>query len=112
MIEFTPCTHPDIPGQVASIPTLALPTWQALGWEPCGESLTPTQAQDAAVEAEQAPAVVVADLTVPEVLEKVGDDPELAAAALEAELAADNPRTTLVAGLTQKAGQPGDPEGN
>jgi hypothetical protein len=46
----------------------------------------------------------VPDGTVAEVLEWVGDDSDRAVAALEAEEAADQPRTTLVAALEKVVG--------
>lgn len=49
-----------------------------------------------------------ADGTVDQVLAVVGDDPELAAAALEAELAKDQPRTTLTAELERLVVPPSD----
>lgn len=45
--------------------------------------------------------------TVPEVVEEVGDDPELAKATLEAEKESDSPRSTLVEKL-EKVAEEGD----
>ena len=52
--------------------------------------------------ADEAPAAA-AEETVDEVLARVGDDPEAAAAALEAEQARSKPRTTLVTALQRIA---------
>lgn len=81
-------THPDLPGPpVTEVDEEAFRTaWQYRGW----------------VEAKPAPPVE--DLTIAEVVEKVGDDPALAAAALEAESKRDKPRTGLTKQLAGLAG--------
>lgn len=116
MPDLTRCEHPDTGGQ-AELPTEALPTWERLGWQPISDSRSPEQAELERIEADEEQAAliagVVADLTadkpatVAEVLEQVGDDPEAAQVALDLELSRDNPRSTLVDGLTKIAADGG-----
>lgn len=83
-------THPDLPGQpVTEVDETAFKTaWQYRGW----------------IEAKPAPPVE--DLTIAEVIKKVGKDKALAAAALKAEQERDHPRTGLTTQLTALAGEP------
>jgi hypothetical protein len=108
--EFTLCRHAET-GQEAELPTEALAGWQKLGWEAVSESRTLSDAHDQAVAADVAVeelAVEVPDLTVKQVLDEVGDDPEKAAAALEAEQGRTKPRASLVARLKKIVAAAGD----
>jgi hypothetical protein len=116
--DVTRCKHADT-GHEAEIPTPALAAWQRLGWEPISDSRSLDEAEQERIDAENAAAervqAVVEDLTagdkrptVAQVLEEVGDDPDAARAALDIEQADPNPRSTLVAGLTQIIDTAGD----
>lgn len=87
-------THPDLPGQpVKEVDETAFRTaWQYRGW----------------VEAKPAPPVE--DLTIAEVVKKVGKDKALAAAALKAEQERDRPRTGLTTQLAGIAGTDDSPK--
>lgn len=79
------------------------------GVEPADEAAEEwLAAQDAPEEAEQEPeeppAELDIDATAADVLRWVGEDPERAAEALEAEQAKDKPRSTLVKQLEKLAG--------
>lgn len=106
--QYTRCRHNET-GHEAEIPTEALDAWSRLGWESIGDSRSQNEAEQERIDAENASAdlqvEVAEELAAPkppkvsEVLAQVGDDPEAAQAALDAEQARENPRTTLVDGL-------------
>lgn len=112
MTEFVRIEHPDVAGR-AVVPVGAMPAYQALGWEPVSEPRPygelvdeeTIRAQELAAEQESGQAEAQADGTVAQVLERVGDDPEAAEAALRVEQEKTQPRVTLVAELERIAGQ-------
>lgn len=81
-MKFVRCRHKGVEGE-AVLPVSALHIMT--GWEP--------------VDATEV--VPVEGATVAQVLAEVGDDPVKAAAALEAEQASPNPRSTLVERLSR-----------
>lgn len=98
-------------GGDAEVPEESVAHWQRLGWEPVSDARSRAQAdveqaarEDEAAEAAQAVAADVQVATVPQILNEVGDDPALAAAALEAENQRDKPRVTLTDRLATIAG--------
>lgn len=114
MTEFVRVRHPDVADE-AEVPAGALDAYAARGWEPISEPRSYSRLQDeetiraqqqvthqatARAEAEQA-----AGDTVEQVLDRVGEDPALAAEALRAENEKAQPRVTLVARLERIAGR-------
>lgn len=78
MVDFVRATHEGVEGE-ALLPVTAFAVMT--GWKPVEEGVAIPS---------------LADGKVDEVLAAVGDDPALAAAALDAEKASPKPRTTLV----------------
>lgn len=112
MSEFVRIRHPETKGE-ADVPAGSMPAWESRGWEAVSEPRSYSRAQDeetlraqraaagaaeARAEAEQA-----AGDTVEQVLDRVGEDPVLAAEALRVENAKAQPRVTLVARLERIA---------
>lgn len=116
MAGVTRCRNEGINAE-AELPTDALAAWQARGWEPIGEDRTIQEAEAERVAADNAAAARVEavvetltaeKLTVDEVIAAVGDDAAAAAAALQVEQSHENPRSTLVARLSQIINPAGD----
>ncbi|MCW2498274.1 hypothetical protein [Jatrophihabitans sp.] len=94
--------HHPITGQTTEVDDASYDlVYKIRGWEPAAE---PPTAEELAEVTE-----VAKTQTIQDVLDSVGDDPDLAAAALEAETAGKN-RKTLVAALTQIATPPTSPD--
>lgn len=117
MSTWTRAVHPEA-GE-AILPLAALPNMPY--WEPVGEPADSQQEllirrdeeRAAALDAEKARVVKAAEAVEAgekkdDVLDVVAGDPAAARAALEAELAKDKPRTTLVHGLEEIIERPGD----
>lgn len=109
--------HNETTGGYAEVSADAVDHWKRLGWQPVSEprDYQAALAEQATREDEAADAVAeVAEVTpqetVAEVLDRVGDDPDLARAALDAEQASDKPRSTLVDRLTKIAADSGQSE--
>lgn len=101
-------------GAYAEVPADAVAHHERLGWTPEGEPRSYTEAvaeqaarDDEAALAAQEVALAAETETVADVLTRVGDDPDLARAALDAEQASDKPRKTLVDRLTTIAADSG-----
>jgi hypothetical protein len=121
--EWIRVKHPITDGS-AIVPVDSLPLMTATGWEPVGEATADRmdllrradqEVMDAddldAVRAEEAAHTAVAGRAA-DVLDAVGDDPDAARAALEAERGKEKPRTTLVTQLQRiaDAGPPANQE--
>lgn len=124
MSGFVRMRHAEHGGE-ADIPAEAAEAMQAKGWEPLGEPRSWTEAQDEptlaaqrqAAEREAAKAELedTAEDSIKKVLGKVGDDPVLALAALEAESRRPKQRPSLVSKLetiAARAGQASEEEVN
>lgn len=116
---FTRMRHAELDAE-AEIPAAAAEAMQAKGWEPVSEPRSYAEALDEptlaaqrqAAERDRARAEMddAAEDNVKQVLARVGDDPALARAALEAESKRDRQRTSLVSKLEQIAAQDGQQE--
>lgn len=114
MNEFIRIRNAETGGE-SDVPAASLPAWQALGWEAVSEPRSFGRAEDEATVAAQmadaraaevkAAAEEAAGDTKAQILERVGDDPLLAAEALRVESEKTQPRTTLVAELERVAGR-------
>jgi hypothetical protein len=113
MTEFVRVRHPDIDGE-SDVPAGALEAYKARGWEPISEPRSWSRAQDEVTIAAQQETAEVADARaeaeehagdrVDQIIDRVGDDPVLAAEALRVENEKTQPRVTLVAELERIAG--------
>ena len=113
MTEFVRVAHPDITGE-AEVPVGALEAYTARGWEAVSEPRSYSRlADEETIRAQEDAAKAVAGHakaeekagdTIPQVLKRVGDDPEKAAEALRVENKRAQPRVTLVADLERIAG--------
>jgi hypothetical protein len=112
MSEFVRIRHPETGGE-ADVPVGSLEAWAAHGWEAVSEPRSFGRAQDeetlraqqrtAEVATARAEAEEKAGDTRQQILDRVGDDPLLAAEALRVESDRSQPRVTLVAELERIA---------
>lgn len=121
--ETTLLRHP-VTGGEWEAPTDSVDAWTSpeLGWEAVTGSRTPSAVLAERVAADEAHAaridqvaqLVTGDTTptIAEIEAQVGDDPDAALVALQAEQARPTPRTTLVERLTKIATQGGHTEEN
>ena len=112
MTEFVRVRNAETGGE-ADVPTASLPAWEPRGWEPVSEPRSLSRALDeetiraqqeaAGQGAAKAEAEEKAGDTIRQIVDRVGDDPALAAEALRVENERTQPRVTLVAELERIA---------